>query len=388
MVADQLNYIWLARRGSIVIDALMRFSDKGLVLGAGTVLAPCGETSRDISIDPSEPRLHALLTAAHLGRPSIPGLAHLGKAADCWREQQDALAAMHLVLSGLDRLEQPEADSHRLFLADGLLKRGADADAIIDAIKSGPSGLEQLRKFDPNQPRVAAGSGRTSGQWTAHGGGASSASSPSGAGVAGNARPRGAKIPSQEPRSPPPPRRPAPTGPLDVQVASRMIRPQPAGLPIRTPTPVSPKFGTPGASAQFAEPRVPPAPSGGGRHALALVPVPATILAGFPFHANACRTARNFCAIHAAESAPPHGPAANDNLPLEEERAIDREVIRRIKTCQDAEVMCDLVDVVVWAAPIRLTGFARFPDGGVVVIRQGDEEGMYFPPGAPIRYRR
>ena len=177
MLADQLNELWIARQQGNRIDALMRFSQEGLVLGAGTVLAKCRVSARDISIDVSDLRLRTLLTAAHLGRPTDVALAHLRKAADCWREGVHGLAEMHLVLSRLDRLARPEADAHRMFLADGMLKRGVEAEAIIEALESGPSALAQLQKYDPNQPRVPAGSGRTSGQWTTGGGGTAANSS-------------------------------------------------------------------------------------------------------------------------------------------------------------------------------------------------------------------
>ena len=124
MLADRLDKTWRARRRSTSIEPVMRFSDEGLVLGAGTLLAKSGGSSREISIDPSEPRLLALLAAAHLRRPTAGALAHLGKAAERRREGNDALADMHLALSQLDRLAQPEADAHRLFLADGLLSAG------------------------------------------------------------------------------------------------------------------------------------------------------------------------------------------------------------------------------------------------------------------------
>ena len=188
MLAERLNKTWLDRRGSICIDALMRFSDEGLVLGAGTVLAACGASERDISIDPSEPRLRALLTVAHLGRPTERAFAHLRKAADCRRDGQDALAAMHLALSRVDRLAQPEADAHRLFLADSLMRGDVDADAVVAAVESLASGLGRLQKYDPTQPRVAAGSGRTSGQWTSDG-----------AASAGNAPSRSAGVPRPGP---------------------------------------------------------------------------------------------------------------------------------------------------------------------------------------------
>jgi hypothetical protein len=164
MLAERLNKAWTARHGGI--DPVMRFTDEGLVLGAGTVLAKCGAAARDISIDPSEPRLRALLTAAHLQSPTHESLAHLRKAAQRWSEGEDALAAMHLALSGVDRLQQPEADARRIFLAEGLLNAGFVADDITRAVKEGDTALIRLQKYDPDQPRVPAGSGRSSGQWT------------------------------------------------------------------------------------------------------------------------------------------------------------------------------------------------------------------------------
>jgi hypothetical protein len=101
-----------------------------------------------------------------LRRPTDESLSHLRKAAQRWSEGEDTLAAMHLALSGLAQLQRPEADAYRPFLADGLLKAGFDAEAIIDAIEAGDSALSRVRKYSPDQPRVPAGSGRTSGQWT------------------------------------------------------------------------------------------------------------------------------------------------------------------------------------------------------------------------------
>ena len=166
MFAERLDKAWTERRRSSAIDIVMRFGNEGLVLGAGTVLAKSGGAGRDISIDPGEPRLRALLAAAHLRAPTVGQLAHLRKAAERWSQGQDALAAMHLVLSRMERLERPEADAHRLFLADGLLRAGFEAKTIIDAIEAGDPAFDRLQKYDPDQPRVPAGSGRASGQWT------------------------------------------------------------------------------------------------------------------------------------------------------------------------------------------------------------------------------
>jgi hypothetical protein len=137
------------------------------------VLAKSSGSGGAIVVDPSEPRLCALLAAAHLRRPTAGALAHLHKAAERWSEGHEALATMHLALSQVAQLDQPEADAQRLFLADGLLNAGFEANAIIDAIEAGGGALERIQKFDPDQPRVPAGSGRTSGEWTSTGDGSS-----------------------------------------------------------------------------------------------------------------------------------------------------------------------------------------------------------------------
>jgi hypothetical protein len=155
---------WRAWLKSKPVDRVMRLADEGLLLGAGTVLAPCGDSVRDIRLDIAEPRLLALLAAAHLHPPSALGLAHLRKAADRWRDGDDTLALIHLAHSGLDRLREPATDAKRLFLADRLLGAGFRPDVVMKALQT-PSPGQATLKYDPDQPRVPAGSGRTSGQW-------------------------------------------------------------------------------------------------------------------------------------------------------------------------------------------------------------------------------
>jgi hypothetical protein len=142
----------------------MRFTDDGLVLGAGTVLWPSNSSGSDVQLGGPEQRLVALLAAAHLRPATLSGLAHLQKAVESWRGGDESLAAMHLALSGLDRLGRPVADAKRLFFADRLLSAGLDAETLLRALDM-PS-LPALTKFDPDQPRVPSGSGRISGQWT------------------------------------------------------------------------------------------------------------------------------------------------------------------------------------------------------------------------------
>ena len=173
MDAQRLDREWRARLTTHPIDPRMQFADDGLVLGVGTVLAPAANSARDISIDISQPRLLALLAAAHLREATPLGLAHIRKAVSHWREGDAALASMHLALSGLARLERPVADARRLFLADRFLSEGLEAEFIVSELGHGSSS-DGLSKSSADQPRVPAGSGRASGQWT------TGATSPSG----------------------------------------------------------------------------------------------------------------------------------------------------------------------------------------------------------------
>ena len=169
MLANVLEKQWTARRARVAIDATMRFSEAGLVLGAGTVLP--GAERRD------EHRLAALLAAAHLRTPSRQSLNHLRKAAQSWRRDDAAMAAMHLALSGLGRLEQPASDAQRLFLADQLLEAGLTVLELLGALGLSNAATRALGKnnFNPDEPRLPQGDGRASGQWTDGGGGGGAA---------------------------------------------------------------------------------------------------------------------------------------------------------------------------------------------------------------------
>jgi hypothetical protein len=178
MLAEQLDKQWRARKAAVPIDAMMTFAPEGLVLGAGTVLAPAepGGERQTIRLDGREARLVALLCAAHLRPVATGALKHIRKAAERWSEGDTSLAQVHLALSRMDRLGDPAA-AQRLFLADELLKAGTPPTALLRALNLDPSALEPLEKeYDPEQLRVPAGSGRPSGRWTSNGGGASDGS--------------------------------------------------------------------------------------------------------------------------------------------------------------------------------------------------------------------
>jgi len=162
----RLDSAWRERRTSLQIDSVMRFSDQGLVLGAGTLLIEGGGPERGRSSETLDSRLRTLLTVAYLRTPTASATAHLRAGMERWRKGDPDLAGVHLALSGLQRLEQPEADAQRLFLADELLKQGIEAASILKALDLPVRDVGGVGKYSPDQPRVPAGSGRTSGQWT------------------------------------------------------------------------------------------------------------------------------------------------------------------------------------------------------------------------------
>lgn len=172
MDANWLEDEWRARRAVAPVDRHMQFSSEGLVLGAGTLIAPATSNRREITIDVNQPRLVALLSAAHRRRPAAIGLRHLRRAAECWSSGEDALTGIHLAHSQLARLEELEADAHRLFLADAMLQAGLDTEVLLKALDLGDS--DPLAKYRPDQLRVPPGRGRVSGRWTSGSTGAGS----------------------------------------------------------------------------------------------------------------------------------------------------------------------------------------------------------------------
>lgn len=168
MLVEQLRKAWRAREAAGGLHEALCFQTDGLVLGAGTILAKADETGGEINTD--DGRLKALLSVAY-GQPEArAALGHVKTAAARWRQGDKDLAALHLALSRLGRLDRPMEASRRLFMADGLMRAGVAPESILEALE--PSGAAAL-KYSPEQPRISAGNGRTSGQWTTNGAGGS-----------------------------------------------------------------------------------------------------------------------------------------------------------------------------------------------------------------------
>ena len=148
-----------AGRGAKAFHSSLQLSEAGLTLGRGTVLASNDGLDEDLSTEPLE-RIAVLLSATY-GREVPPqALRSVTRAVRRWREGDGALAHIELAFARLPRLES-EDDGFRLFLAAALLDEGHTPQWLAREL-----GFDaDLLKYDPDQPRVPAGSGRASGQW-------------------------------------------------------------------------------------------------------------------------------------------------------------------------------------------------------------------------------
>ncbi|MGH6796435.1 MAG: hypothetical protein ACREDH_14860 [Methylocella sp.] len=153
----------------------LEIGTEGLVLGAGTLLAKAAADSRGrphLAID--EPRVMAPIAAAY-GKPVAPYvIARLRRAAELWVEGEKALAHIHLAHANLPPCGEDE--TLRLFLAEQCFSEGITPAELMKA-HGYVSALLALLKYNPDQPRVPAGSGRESGEWTS-GAGASEIQTP------------------------------------------------------------------------------------------------------------------------------------------------------------------------------------------------------------------
>jgi hypothetical protein len=148
----------------------MTITQAGLILGAGTVLAKRSIDARghnSLAINGNEERILTLLAVAYNRAVDPAVIIHMEKASRAYGRGETCLALIHLAHSGLTRLRDEQTDSYRLFLAESLLDAGLMPRDLLAAC-----GLHTmaaaLRKagYNPDEPRVPAGSGRESGEWT------------------------------------------------------------------------------------------------------------------------------------------------------------------------------------------------------------------------------
>jgi len=146
----------------------LTFTEAGLVLGAGTSVAPIrrdGEGAETLDLS-GEDRILALLTAAFSAPVNAAVLIKLRHASKLWGQGDKSLAQIHLEHLRLPKLENGE-QAFRLFLADQLIASGHSPRDLCNALGFDlPKGL---RKFSPDQARDGHG------RWTSGGGGGESA---------------------------------------------------------------------------------------------------------------------------------------------------------------------------------------------------------------------
>jgi hypothetical protein len=164
---EQLRNAWHARKHFVPISPVLNLTPEGLVLGAGTVMVPANGPRRLRSMRGQETRVLALLSAA-FGKAVGPSvLGNIERAAKAWSEGDDCLAYIHLAHARLPTLQDPYDAARRLFIVDGFMKAGTSPRAVFEAFHFGAAYIDAVEKlFNPDEPRVPAGSGRTSGEWT------------------------------------------------------------------------------------------------------------------------------------------------------------------------------------------------------------------------------
>jgi hypothetical protein len=165
-IAD-LQKQWRERERFRRLHAHLSLEKEGVVLGANTILA---KRNNDGALDSNEARTFTLLAVAYGNPVDRSVLGKIDRASEHARAGNEAMAAMHIALAGLPVLRDPEDAAKRLFIADGLMEKGIAPRDIWTALEFDPAPLDALTKFNPDEPRVPAGSGRPSGRWTREGG--------------------------------------------------------------------------------------------------------------------------------------------------------------------------------------------------------------------------
>lgn len=162
-----LKKIWDERLRFRPFYPSVELTDNGLMFGAGTQLAPLrNDNSGAPGLDAvrDRDRILALLSAAY-GRPvPFDAMRHIEGASDAWRRGDKALANIRLAYARLPRFERHE-DAYPLFLAASLLKAGFSPRYLMRQSAFDATALD-IEKYNPDEPRVPAGSGRESGWWT------------------------------------------------------------------------------------------------------------------------------------------------------------------------------------------------------------------------------
>jgi hypothetical protein len=134
----------------------LAFTEAGLVLGAGTLVAPMRRGGGDTLDLSGEDRILALLSAAFSAPVDAAVLVKLRHAAELWAQGNKCLE--HLRLPKLAGEEQ----AFRLFLADHLIASGQSPRDLCKAL--GFDLPEGLKTYNPDEPRDDHGRRTTGGE--------------------------------------------------------------------------------------------------------------------------------------------------------------------------------------------------------------------------------
>ena len=155
---------WWYRSQRSAFHAAPAFTERGLVLGHGTVLLPFARAAGlTLTTDAGHDRLVALLAVGGGGHLPADPSDEIAVAVGQWHRGDRALAAIRLAFAPLPLLVSQD-DAYPLFLAETALDAGCSPQQLLDEL--GYASVAPLLKGATEQPRVPAGSGRASGRWT------------------------------------------------------------------------------------------------------------------------------------------------------------------------------------------------------------------------------
>ena len=162
MLATAASCQKFGKNSSRGLAGRMTLTGQGLVgsfSAPGTLLAKLD--GKALPIEADQERLWTLLSVAYGHGVPLAVLGSLRRVAKHWQGGDKCLAAIHLAQMGLPGIGKDAA--YRLALAAELIDAGVGPRELGFDLPAG------LLKYDPNEPRVPAGSGRESGQWTSFG---------------------------------------------------------------------------------------------------------------------------------------------------------------------------------------------------------------------------
>jgi hypothetical protein len=148
-----------AREGGI--KRHLTLTDDGLLLGAGTVIAKRQDDGgMACAIDGREDEILALVGVAYDTAISPSLISHLRRADRAYLRGDPVAAQINLAFTGLNKIEDAEPASFRLFLADRLLRAGLSPQNLPSALSDDTDLSEWFEKAsadDPKHPGWPAG---------------------------------------------------------------------------------------------------------------------------------------------------------------------------------------------------------------------------------------